>query len=470
MPDYTSILRRSISALPDAAPAMREAVYQRARAALARQLTAVDPPLSTREIEAQHQQLEDAVALIETEYAPTRDYGVALGVGAPPGSPPGKPQRSEPVALAPLEPIRRDPDFDADADLGSDDGDPYDRDDDYEDEPSRAPFFIGLAVIALLLIGGAAFLYAQRDLVAGWTGLPIGSEPAAIAQPPPEPTEPEVAAMPPPRPPPPSPADNQAALQKRPDRLTNGEEVPDLAPEDNAEAEPPGPDALPLGDQAQVPSGLAAESGAGAPPAEAPGTPPPGPAPAEPVLPAPPAPGQSIVAQRAIFYEQGSEGAPGQAWQGSVSWAQVAREDGSPAIQAMLELPDQNVTATISISKNSDETLPASHLVEIEFSGAGRLGPAAVERVPALVLKPNEQARGQPLSGAAVPVTENLFWIALSSEDEQIQRNLALLREGSWFDLPILFAGGQRALITFEKGIPGDKVFEAVLGAWGPSP
>src|SRR5687767_2471793 len=56
MPDYTSILRRSVAALPDPSPGMREAVYQRARAALARQLTAVVPPLSSREIEAQHQE------------------------------------------------------------------------------------------------------------------------------------------------------------------------------------------------------------------------------------------------------------------------------------------------------------------------------------------------------------------------------------------------------------------------------
>ena len=70
MPDYASILRRSVSALPDPSPEMREAVYQRARAALARQLTAVDPPLSTREIETQHQELEDAVVRLEAEFAP----------------------------------------------------------------------------------------------------------------------------------------------------------------------------------------------------------------------------------------------------------------------------------------------------------------------------------------------------------------------------------------------------------------
>src|SRR6185295_17455649 len=70
MPDYASILRRSVSALPDASPEMREAVYQRARAALARQLTAVDPPLSTRDIETQHQELEDAVVRLESEFVP----------------------------------------------------------------------------------------------------------------------------------------------------------------------------------------------------------------------------------------------------------------------------------------------------------------------------------------------------------------------------------------------------------------
>jgi hypothetical protein len=73
MPDYASILKRSVPALPDPSPEMREAVYQRARAALARQLTAVDPPLSTREIETQHRELEDAVVRIEAEFAPQEE-------------------------------------------------------------------------------------------------------------------------------------------------------------------------------------------------------------------------------------------------------------------------------------------------------------------------------------------------------------------------------------------------------------
>ena len=105
--------------------------------------------------------------------------------------------------------------------------------------------------------------------------------------------------------------------------------------------------------------------------------------------------------------------------------------------------------------------------MEIQF--AGGLSGSPIQRVPALVLKQTEQARGQPLTGAAVPVTNELFWIALSDDQEQVDHNLQLLREGSWFDIPILFSDQTRALISFEKGIPGDKVFETVMSSWTAS-
>jgi hypothetical protein len=179
----------------------------------------------------------------------------------------------------------------------------------------------------------------------------------------------------------------------------------------------------------------------------------------------PPSDDTSLVGQRAIYYYQGAEGQQGEAHEGTASWANVTK-DGQPAIRATLRIADRNVEATVTIYKNYDESLPASHLVEIEFSGS--LSESPIQRVPALVLKQTEQARGQPLAGAAVPVTNELFWIALSDDDEQVARNIQLLREGSWFDVPILFSDQTRALLSFEKGIPGDKVFEAVMATWSP--
>jgi hypothetical protein len=325
------------------------------------------------------------------------------------------------------------PTFTDDSDAASDefeDADPF-----YEEErrPSRLPLLLAILAVVLFIGGIGAFFYTQGGDLLGWIG---GEEEATVAA-----TEGA----------PPEAGEIDDSDAKRLDRLTNGSAAPDPG---LIEPEP------------EVPAGVR-DVTPGAPAAE------PEPEPVAetetagtetPETPAAPAAGvQSLVSQRAIYYEQGAEGTPGQATEGTVSWAEVNGDKGA-AIQATLQLPDQNVTTTVTISRNSDPGLPASHLVEVGFSGP--LNGSTIQRVPAIVLKSTEQARGQPLAGAAVPVTGDLFWIALSNDAEQTTRNLQLLREGSWFDVPILFEDGTRALLTFEKGIPGDKVFETVLEAW----
>jgi hypothetical protein len=173
-----------------------------------------------------------------------------------------------------------------------------------------------------------------------------------------------------------------------------------------------------------------------------------------------------LVQQRAIYYFQGSEGQAGEASDGTVTWSEITK-DNHPAIQAMLKIPERNVTVGVTIYKNYDSSLPASHLVEVQFYGT--VSDSPIQKVPALVLKQTEQARGQPLAGAAVPVTNELFWIALSSDPGDVDHNIQLLREGSWFDIPILFSDQTRALLTFEKGVPGDKVFQTVMASWTPA-
>jgi hypothetical protein len=433
MPDYASILRRSVSALPEPSPDMREAVYQRARAALARQLTAVDPPLSTREIEAQHQELEDAVVRLESEFAPQEDLGQSFNDAArkddflysAPQTPSAERQHSPSVGL----------DDEAIAPRYEDEDEEFEEED--AERSSRVPILIGLLCVVLVAIGAGAYVYAERETVFGFlsTDAP-GPEVAAVdtaapAAAPAAPAEPE----------------------KKPDRLVNGTDTtpPAAAPDasvNTALAEPEQPPAEPLG-EAEIPATAAPlETGLGeaAPPQEPAGT--------------------SLVEQRAIYYYQGAEGQAGQASQGTATWAEIVKDD-RPAIQATLRIPERSVTATVTIYKNYDATLPASHLVEVQFTG--KLSESPIQRVPALVLKQTEQARGQPLAGAAVPVTNELFWIALSDDEDEVVRNVQLLREGSWFDIPILFGDQTRALITFEKGIPGDKVFETVMAGWTPS-
>jgi hypothetical protein len=84
-----------------------------------------------------------------------------------------------------------------------------------------------------------------------------------------------------------------------------------------------------------------------------------------------------------------------------------------------------------------------------------------------MLMKQNEQARGVPLAGLAVKVTNGFFLVGLNSSAVDVQRNIALLKERPWFDLPIVYNNNKRAILAVEKGIPGERAFEEAFKAWG---
>ncbi len=497
MPDYASILERSIETLPEKTPDMRQAVYERARAALARQLTSVDPPLSPESIESQHQHLEEAILAVEADFSPP-DAGGGMESGEAVEYS-GVPTETELAGgyeqeLADTLAYSGEPSQGVDPDIPETD-DTAPEGAEFEPEPSNkrweqpkvshAPALIMALLFGLIAIGAAVFAFTQWESVQAFIDDLTGKQ-MAVEAPAGEDGEQPAAAD----------GNELAVAPKSEDRLLEG--IP--APLDGAQVTSPSGDAA-----GQAPADSGASEMAGQPTVPAPGdsggsqtaageTPAaeiPAPEPVVPVAPTgtetaasespvtePPAAQlpagtetvdavpQGLVGQRAIFEEQGAEGAPGKSVAGVVAWSQKTKEGGLPAIVGVIELPDRNAAMSLTITKNTDQALPASHLIEIEFRGADGLIESPLERVPALFLKKTAQSRGQRLTGEAVPVTENLYWIALSDQGDQVSRNVALLREGDWFGMPMLFKNGRGALVNFEKGIPGDQIFEAVLAAW----
>jgi hypothetical protein len=120
----------------------------------------------------------------------------------------------------------------------------------------------------------------------------------------------------------------------------------------------------------------------------------------------------------------------------------------------------------LSSRRNTDTALPASHLVEVITATPGSFPGDGVASIPRLVLKPSEDSRGQPLIGAAAKVADGFFWIALSAVDADVNANLELLRDRIWFDLPMVYDNGQRAILTFEKGPAGTAALNQALAAW----
>jgi len=81
-------------------------------------------------------------------------------------------------------------------------------------------------------------------------------------------------------------------------------------------------------------------------------------------------------------------------------------------------------------------------------------------------MKQAEQTRGVPLAGLAVPVTPGYFLIGLSSLESDMQRNVQLLKERSWFDIPIIYNNNRRAILALEKGTPGEQAFNQAFATW----
>jgi hypothetical protein len=121
---------------------------------------------------------------------------------------------------------------------------------------------------------------------------------------------------------------------------------------------------------------------------------------------------------------------------------------------------------TWSLRRNTDASLPASHTVEIMFRLPQDFPPGGVSNVPGILMKQSEQTRGVPLAGLAVKVTNGFFLIGLSAAEADRERNVQMLKERQWFDIPVVYTNNRRAILAVEKGTPGERVFAEAFSAW----
>jgi hypothetical protein len=197
-------------------------------------------------------------------------------------------------------------------------------------------------------------------------------------------------------------------------------------------------------------------------------------APAAPETPA--APADAVpVGQRAIFYEERTSGFEASARAGAVVWSVVRESPGNdrppePAVRGDLTIPEAGLAVRITLRRNADATLPASHILELIVSVPDDFSGGTIEDVQRVNLKPSEESAGAPLAATPVKVADKFFLVALENNPAAIEANLALLRDQSWIDLPVVYRTGRRALFTMEKGLVGDRVFKQVLEAWAAEP
>jgi hypothetical protein len=178
------------------------------------------------------------------------------------------------------------------------------------------------------------------------------------------------------------------------------------------------------------------------------------------------------VAQRVVLYDEDPSDPKGKQYVGSVIWrTEPVKASGNQkadvAVRADIEIPDRKFKMTMSFRRNTDSSLPASHTAELTFILPPDFPGGSISNVPGILMKSNEQARGTPLAGLAVKVTDGFFLVGLSNVDADRARNVQLLKERSWFDVPLVYANQRRAIIAIEKGAPGERAFNDAFAQWG---
>jgi hypothetical protein len=210
-----------------------------------------------------------------------------------------------------------------------------------------------------------------------------------------------------------------------------------------------------------------------APPASAPPTPPrPAPPAAQPTTPPPASPPSNtggIVTQssigRAFMVLEPTPGAPSQ-FEGQVNWSYQADNTlgGQKSLRALIEFPNAQLNVDLSISRNTDSGLGASHIVMVIFDGRSGLG--NVLEMSAIEWRERENQVGGLLNGTVVPIQTNVFMIGLDKAEANVTRNLDLLQSQKWMVFEFRLQNGRRGAALVEKGLSGDKAIAEALRDW----
>jgi hypothetical protein len=174
-------------------------------------------------------------------------------------------------------------------------------------------------------------------------------------------------------------------------------------------------------------------------------------------------------AQRVVLYEEDSSDPQGKRYFGLVSWRTEAMPSASSsdvAVRADVKIPERQLTMTWLLRRNIDPTLPASHSIEMMFNLPADFPGGGVASVPAVLMKRSEQEPGAPLANVAARAMNGVFIVELSAAGSDEPRNVQMLKESQWFDIPIAYTNGKRAILAIEKGLPGYRAFDEAFAVW----
>lgn len=188
-----------------------------------------------------------------------------------------------------------------------------------------------------------------------------------------------------------------------------------------------------------------------------------------------PADAPAASGEKMFLYEERLGQTAPTAIDGTVSWSLIhePNDKGGPPeaeVQGRISVPGRGLTALLTLKRNTDPSLPASHLIELVFSVPKDFEGGAIDSVQRIAMKTTEQDRGNALIAVPAKITDDFHMIALNDFPDARKTNMDLLQNRDWMDIPVAYRNGRRALFTLQKGPDGQKAFNDAIAEWNRTP
>jgi hypothetical protein len=154
---------------------------------------------------------------------------------------------------------------------------------------------------------------------------------------------------------------------------------------------------------------------------------------------------------------------------GSTVWSLIPPAPNQPAtvgVKAEADIPDLKMHATMTLRKNTDPTLQATHTIDLKFSFAEGAPITGFKDVGLPQMRKEDSTAAEALTSVKVKISDTYFLIALAKGEADIARNLDLMQTRSWFDFPLLLNDDRIAKIVFQKSAEGQAMLEKAFEAW----
>ncbi len=173
----------------------------------------------------------------------------------------------------------------------------------------------------------------------------------------------------------------------------------------------------------------------------------------------------------ALLVEAPDEQSKVKTYLGAVVWKvdNVSEGPGDPlsmAVHAEVDIPEEKLQAIVTLQKNFDSSLPASHTMKVQFVEPADSPLGGVQQIGVPQMRREEVATGDALKGVPVSISDNSFLVGLTRGPSEEEANLDLLKSREWIDVPMILSNGKIAKLTFEKGPAGDRAIEDALASW----